>query len=117
MAAAMLTDTHAVVVYVGAALWNIAMSMSRPSLGSLLPLLSETPELLTSANVGLGLIEALGAIAGPALAAVLMAVYSPGVAFAVFAAIMAAATIAEATVRIPDDLAEVPSGSSRVSMG
>ena len=116
MAAAMLSETHAGLVYVGAALWNIAMSMSRPSLGSLLPLLSETPELLTSANVGLGLIEALGAIAGPALAGVLMAIYSPGVAFAVFAAIMALATIAEATVRIDDHLAEIPGESSRVSV-
>jgi MFS family permease len=116
MAAAMLTDTHAVVVYVGAALWNIAMSISRPSLGSLLPLLSETPELLTSANVGLGLIEALGAIAGPALAGVLMAIYSPGVAFATFAVIMAIATITQATVRISDNLAAIPERSPRISV-
>lgn len=116
MAAAMLGDAHAGVVYVGAAFWNIAMSMSRPSLGSLLPLISETPELLTSANVGLGLIEALGAIAGPALAGVLMALYDPGVAFAVFAGIMVVATIAEATVRISDDLAATPAEPSRVSV-
>lgn len=111
MAGAMLADSGAVPVYVGAAIWNIAMSMSRPSLGSLLPLLAETPEVLTSANVGLGMTEALGAIAGPALAGVLMGVYSPGVAFGVFAAIMTFATITEATVRIDPELAVAPRGS------
>jgi len=76
MAAAMLTDTHALFVYVGAALWNIAMSVSRPSLGSLLPLLSETPELLTSANVGLGLTEALNMLS-VALGALLVLILEP----------------------------------------
>jgi hypothetical protein len=66
--------------------------------------------------VGLGLVEALGAICGPALAGVLMAIYSPGVAFAVFAAIMVVATIVEATVRIDDGLSQAPMPRSRVKV-
>ena len=98
----MLAGAPPAIVYLAAAVRTISVTFTRPALGALLPAISETPQALTSANVSVGLIEAVGAFVGPAMAGLIIAIWEPGVVFVVLAAVMALATLTAALVRVPE---------------
>ena len=76
-----------------------ALSVTRPTQGSLLPSLSRTPEELTAANGLSGAMEGTGMLVGPLLAAAILAVATPTAVFgAATAACLLAATL---VVRLP----------------
>jgi MFS family permease len=82
VAIGMLAGLPAVVVYAAAAAGAAATTLTRPAQGSLLPGLSRTPEELTAANSLAGTVEGIGVLLGPLGAALVLAVASPGVAWA-----------------------------------
>jgi MFS family permease len=95
----MLGGAPAAVVYAFAALAATALSVTRPTQGSLLPVLSRTPEELTAANGISGTVEGAGLLLGPLTAATILSVGTPG---HVFAAGAAACLLAAALVtRLP----------------
>ncbi|WP_332662875.1 MFS transporter [Aeromicrobium sp.] len=75
-----------IVVYVLAVLSTIAATLFRPAHSALLPTLCHTGHELASANVVRGMLDSVATLAGPLLAAVLLAVTDASVVFAVAAA-------------------------------
>ena len=69
------------VVYVFAALANIAISTVRPIHLSILPELAETPAQLTAANALTSTLEGFAIFVGPFLAGMLIAVGGPKLVF------------------------------------
>ena len=98
-AVAMLVDGPALVVYAFAVVAASAVTLSRPAQATLISSLAEHPDELTGAAAVSGWIEAISALAGPALAGIALAVDGPGVVFAVFATAMAVAALAVAPLR------------------
>ncbi len=93
-AAAMLASAPAVVVYAAAIVAATALVITRPTQSALLPALSRTPDELTAANGAAGIVEGLGVLIGPLIAALILAAWSVGVVFLVAGAalIVAAAS-------------------------
>jgi MFS family permease len=77
----------AVVVYALVAIATAAFTVFRPAHTALLPALCMTPLELTSANVVRGLIDSLGTLLGPLVAALLLALASPTMVFVSTAAL------------------------------
>ena len=69
------------VMFALAALYNVVAVLLRPALWALLPDLARTPEQLVACNGVWTIFEGFAWLGGPAAAAVLIAVASPGVAF------------------------------------
>jgi MFS family permease len=90
-----LVGAPAVVVYACAAGAATALSVTRPTQGSLLPTLSRTPEELTAANGISGTVEGIGLLLGPLAAAAILTIGTPGYVFVAGAAatILAAALV------------------------
>ena len=87
-AAVILADGgSAVGVYALAAIATAAFTVFRPAHTALLPALCMTPLELTSANVVRGLIDSLGTLLGPLVAALLLALGGPAMVFVVTAAL------------------------------
>ncbi|MGI9053435.1 MAG: MFS transporter [Ilumatobacteraceae bacterium] len=80
-------DGPIVIVYALAIAATGAFATYRPAHSALLPALCVTPVELTSAYVARGFISASGALVGPIIAAVLLAMADPAAAFAVAAAL------------------------------
>jgi MFS family permease len=83
MALAVFTGAPAMIVYVLAGFMAVASKAFRPAQAALLPLLAETPEELTAANVSSTAIESVGSFVGPALGGLLLAVAGIGWVFVV----------------------------------
>ena len=83
MAAAVFTGAPPIAVYVLSAFMSIGSGAFRPAQASLLPLLAESPEELTAANVTSSAIDSVGAFVGPALGGLILAVSSVGWVFVV----------------------------------
>src|SRR5439155_6183865 len=81
MAAAAFTGSSPAVVFVLSGVVSIASVAFRPAQAALLPLLAESPEQLTAANVSSTAIESVGAFVGPALGGLLLAAASVGWVF------------------------------------
>jgi MFS family permease len=81
VAAALVVDAPVVVVYVLAAASTLAVSLTRPAHGAILPSLARTPEELTSANVATGTMQTFGILVAPALAGVLLVNAGPAAVF------------------------------------
>jgi hypothetical protein len=84
---ALVVDAPVVVVYILAALSTLAVTLTRPAHGSILPSLARTPDELTSANVATGTMQNLGILVAPALAGILLVQAGPAAVFAVTATI------------------------------
>ena len=101
-------------VYALAALATIAFVVFRPAHSALMPSLCLTPLELTSANVVRGLIDSLSTLIGPALAALLLTIGDPALAFATASLLTLGAALAlvglsyetppDATARLPKHL-------------
>jgi MFS family permease len=85
---AMVRAAPVPLVYTLAAAVCIAITLTRPVQGALLPSLTNTPQELTAANVAAGWIESLSVFGGPLLAGILLAASSPGVVFLVMTVVV-----------------------------
>jgi MFS family permease len=87
-------DGPIALVYALAVVATAAFVVFRPAHSALLPSLCTTPLELTSAHVVRGLVDSVSTLAGPAIAAVLLAVADPTAAFACAAGLAAVAGVA-----------------------
>lgn len=71
-AAAMWGGAPELIVYAAATSAAVAVTFTRPAVGSLLPIATTTPTDLTAANVTMGVLQFFGAFAGPAIAGLLL---------------------------------------------
>lgn len=90
-----------VVVYALAILGAMAITLTRPAHGSLLPGISRTPAELTAANAASGTMEGLGILAGQAMAGILAQAAGPGLALLVAGTVAGGAALAVLTIRGP----------------
>ena len=90
-AAVVAVEGPLIAVYALAVLATIAQTLYRPAHSALLPALCSNPQELTSANLVRGLIDSLATLAGPLLAALLLALSGAAAAFAGCAAAALAA--------------------------
>lgn len=90
-------------VYALAISASLALTVVRPSQGALLPSLSRTPAELAAANAVSGIAEAGGMLAGPLLAAAVLAISTPGAVLATLSALalVSALLAASATAAVP----------------
>ena len=98
MAAAVgLTATWPLDVLLGLA--SVASTVLRPSVNALVPEVEHDPARLSAANSTYGLVEALGSLAGPALASVLLSAASARATLLVLALVLAGAARVAAGIR------------------
>jgi hypothetical protein len=100
--ALVLAGAPAVAVYVLVALESAASTLLRPLQNALLPLLSRTPEELTSATLTLSVIESAGVLLGPLLGALLLHDTSVGIVFEAAAVAYAVSAVLLLPVRHTD---------------
>jgi hypothetical protein len=93
VAAAMLTGAPRLVVYVLLVLPSVAFTVTRPTQSAFAPGLARLPEELAATNVVSSWIEGVSTLGGPLLVGVVLTVSTPGVLFAVGAAICAVAAL------------------------
>lgn len=103
-AAALLAALHqpAAAVITLAAMSSALSETYRPLQAAILPWLVRTPAELTAANAVAAMLENSGALVGPLLAGVLLAVAAPPLAIAAAAGSVAAATVAVLRLTVPD---------------
>lgn len=117
VAIAMLAGARPFVTYLLLVLPSIAFTTTRPTQAAFAPALARRPEELAATNVVSGWIESVSTLGGPLLVGVVLTVSTPGMLFAVGAAICAAAALlvapahdaAAAPVRSEDDAGGSPS--------
>ena len=86
-AAALALDAPPIVVYVSAVLAAVPLAAHRPCHLALVPLLARSPRELSASNVAALTLESAAVLAGPLVAAVLLAVSGPAAVFGACAAI------------------------------
>jgi hypothetical protein len=101
-------DAPIAAVYGLAVVATVAFTIYRPAHSALLPLLCATTSDLTSANVVRGILDALGSLAGPALAGVLLATADDAAVFGAVAGLSLASALVLAGLRY--DCPTAPTG-------
>lgn len=86
MAACVITDAPAAIVYLLASIVAVLATVFDPAQSALIPSLARTPEELTAANVSSSTLESLGFCVGPALGGILLTLTNVWVVFVVTAA-------------------------------
>jgi MFS family permease len=86
MAACVVTDAPAAIIYVLASVVAVLATVFDPAQSALIPSLVRTPEELTAANVSSSTLESLGFCVGPALGGILLTLTNVWVVFVVTAA-------------------------------
>ena len=101
----MAADAPSTLVIIAAAFASASLSVIRSTQGALLPSLARTPEELTAANGLSGMVEGMGLLLGPLIAAAILGIATPA---AVFGAATAGCLLAAALVaRLPQPTAAV----------
>jgi MFS family permease len=108
VAVALIADAPVPLVYGLAALSTLAVTLTRPAHGSILPSLARTPEELTSANVASGTMQTLGILVAPALAGILLLDAGPAAVYVVTAVVCALSGALVAGVRTERTTVERP---------
>ena len=98
-AAALVTDSDALVVYLLAILAAVPLAAHRPSHLALAPLLARTPRELAASNVAALTFESTAVLVGPAVAALLLAVSGPTAVFGACAAVSFLSFVAISGIR------------------
>jgi hypothetical protein len=106
--ALMVRGAPAVAVYVAAAAAAVTITLTRPAQGSLVPLLVNGPEQLVAINAVSGALESASFIVGPALAALLMALFDPGAVFLAMAIAVATSALLVTGLSIPEGTSGTP---------
>jgi MFS family permease len=96
---AMLLSAPVAVIYLAATIAATALVITRPTFSALLPSMSRTPDELTAANGAVGIVEGLGGLLGPLIAAVVVAGSSVGVAFLLAGGALIGGAVATAGLR------------------
>jgi MFS family permease len=86
MAACVITDAPAAIVYLLASIVAVLATVFDPAQSALIPSLARTPEELTAANVSSSTLESLGFCVGPALGGILLTLTNVWVVFVATAA-------------------------------
>jgi MFS family permease len=86
--ALVLAGAPSAVVYAAAVVAASAVTLSRPAQASLLASLVDHPDELTAATAVSGWMESASALAGPAVAGLLIAIDGPGLVFAAFTVVV-----------------------------
>ena len=112
-AAAMVGGAPAPLVYAVATIGSAPFVLVRPNQSALLPSLCQTPDELTSANGAAGIVEGVGVLIGPAVAALLLSGGGPPVvvalgAAAVFAGGLLATRLRPTSAGIPAEREPTP---------
>lgn len=107
---AMLSNLPTAATIAIAALAATTVACARPAHGSLVPDLANHPDEVTAANVVTSMADAIGVLAGPAIAAAILVVGGPGHVFLLMGAGVATAAILVAGVRggVPPPQRRVP---------
>jgi len=114
MAAAAFEGWSPAIIFVLAGLVAVASKTFRPAQAALLPLLAETPEELTAANVSSTAIESVGSFLGPALGGLLLAVTGVGWVFVADALTLVWSALLVVQIRSRKEArAEVERGNAR----
>jgi MFS family permease len=92
-AVALILEAPIWVVYILIAVVAASITLTRPVQSALFPQLAQTPDELTAANVVAGVIWGAFALAGPAIAGILIGTGDIGLVFAVFALFLLGATL------------------------
>ncbi len=98
-ALAMLRGWPAIAVYLPAIGAAMSLTLIRPAQGALLPSLARSPAELTAANAVSSIAEAGGLLAGPLVAAAILAFWSPGTVLAALTLVTATSTLLVLGVR------------------
>lgn len=99
VAVAMLAEAPSYLTYALLVLPSVAFTITRPTQASFAPGLARRPEELAATNVVTSWIESLSTFGGPLLVGVVLTVSTPGMLFAVGAAICAAGALLVAPAR------------------
>ncbi len=91
--AAMLADLPVLAVYLVAVIAAACFVTTRPTQSSLLPSLAREPEDLTAANGATGMVEGIGVLIGPLVAAGILAVSTPASVFLLAGAAVAVSAL------------------------
>lgn len=101
-AGAMLANLPVAVVYVAAAAAAASLVVTRPTQSALLPSLADTPEELTAANSAAGVMEGVGVLVGPLIAAAVLTSSTVAVVFGIAAVALTVAALATVGLRPVD---------------
>ncbi len=104
-AAAMASDLPVGLVYLVAAVAATSLVVTRPTQSALLPALSRTPNELTAANGAAGVVEGIGVLIGPLIAALILTTSTTAVVFLVAGAVLILAALATIRLRPTGGLA------------
>lgn len=107
-AAAMQLDLPVAVVILFATLAASSLVVTRPTQSALLPSLARTPEELTAANGALGIVEGMGILGGPLIAAAILTASTPAAVFLVAGVGLVAAWLATSRLRPLGGIATLP---------
>jgi len=112
-AGAVFAGSTAWLVYVLAGLVSVAGTPFRPAEAAYTPVLTNTPEELSAANVVAAAIESIGIFAGPALGGLLLVATSTGTVFVATAALVGASALLIVGIRAgAEERPPGPSGES-----
>ena len=102
-------------VFAFAALVGVSSTLIRPALQALLPSLARTPKELIATNGATSTVESIGALVGPLLTGVAVAVADVGLVFGAGAGVLGVASVLFAQVRVEGrvDMAYTPPGGTR----
>jgi MFS family permease len=87
-AAALLTKAPVPLVYALAAAVATSITLTRPTQAALVATVARSPQEMVAANVLSGTIQYVSVLVGPVVAGLLLVVSSPGVVFAIMAAVL-----------------------------
>lgn len=103
----MASDAPIPVIYLSAAIAASSLVVTRPTQSALLPSLARTPDELTAANGAAGVVEGVGVLIGPLLAAAIVASQPSSVVFLVAGAALVVASLATFRLRPVGGLASL----------
>jgi hypothetical protein len=118
LAGIVLAAEGAAAVVIGlSAIDAVASTLLRPLRSVLIPMTAHSPDELVSANVAVTTGASAAGLAGPALAAMLLALAGPGPTFLAGAVGFAAALVVAAPIRTASDVVSPGSGRGRSPLG